>query len=365
MLQPRLHRTDRMRHGRCLHRARARSLVRRLEGRAVLRRRWPWVLSGVVAAGALAATAFFTVLPRSRPPPPIVVRTAPEVVERGRYLAVNVLQCVDCHSVRDWTLYGGPPLEPIGAGRPCLDRKTPTAGVNVGQEFFPGVLCIRNITPDVETGIGAWSDGEIIRAVREGIGRDGRGLFPIMPYFIYRDLADADVEAVVAFLRTLAPARSAQTPKRVIEFPLNLLVRLWPKPIDTPVVAPDRSAEPLAYGEYLGRIARCEFCHSPREPNSLAAFPGRRYAGGMPFFLGKQRVMYPMNLTPHASGLGSWTKEQFIARFKAHVVPRPVDPRENTLMNWNAFAGMTEEDLGLLYDFFMTLPPVEFRREPT
>lgn len=322
------------------------------------------ILVAVLLLSVLAAAAFMLGLPRSNPPAAITVAASPERLERGRYLVVNVLQCIDCHSVRDWTRYGGPPLPPLGAGRPCLDRQTPSAGVNVGQEFFPGVLCIRNITPDRDTGIGAWSDGEIIRAIREGIGRDGRGLFPIMPYFIYRDLADEDVEAVVAYLRTLPAARSAQPPERVIEFPLNLLVRLWPRPVAGPVLAPDRRADPLAYGEYLGRIARCEFCHSPREPRSLELLPGRRYAGGMPFFLGHELVMYPMNLTPHASGLGAWSREQFIARFRAHAVPQVVEPARNTLMNWSAFAGMTDDDLGLLYDFFMTLPPVEFRREP-
>ncbi len=328
-------------------------------------RRWLLGLAALAAAGLLLGTIIvFGYLPRSAPPSPINVDRSAESIERGRYLAINVLQCVDCHSIRDWQLYGGPPIPPIGAGRPCMDRQTPTAGVNVGQEFFPGVLCIRNITPDKETGIGAWTDGEIIRAVREGVGRDGRGLFPIMPYFIYRDLADADVEAVVAFLRTLPPARSAQLPERVIEVPLNLLVRLWPQPVTQPVALPDPQSDRLAYGEYLARIARCEFCHSPRDPNSLKPFPGRRYSGGMPFFLGKQRVMYPLNLTPHATGLGSWTKAQFIARFRAHTEPQPVAPEHNTLMNWNAFAGMTDEDLGLLWDFFQTLPPVEYRREP-
>ena len=71
-----------------------------------------------------------------------------------------------------------------------------------------------------------------------------------------------------------------------------------------------------------------------------------------------------MNLTPHESGLGSWTREQFIQRFKMYAVPQPVKPENNTLMNWNAFAGMTEEDLGMLYDYFMTLPPVPFEQEP-
>lgn len=328
-------------------------------------RRWLLALSAVVIATPLfGAIVLFGYLPRSATPSNIQVDQSAQRMERGRYLAINVLQCVDCHSVRDWQLYGGPPLPPIGAGRPCMDRETPTAGVNVGQEFFPGVLCIRNITPDKETGIGAWSDGEIIRAVREGVGRDGRGLFPIMPYFIYRHLADEDVEAVVAFLRTLPAVRSAQTPKRVIEFPLNLLVRLWPKPVTDPVPLPDRRVDRRRYGEYLARIARCEFCHSPRDPNSLEPFPGRRYSGGMPFFLGPERIMYPMNLTPHPTGLGSWSQQQFVARFRTHLEPQPVAPEHNTLMNWNAFAGMTEEDLILLWEFFQTLPPVEFRREP-
>lgn len=329
---------------------------------------WRRLLAGVIACAALALAVagayLFAYLPRAAPPRSVVVQATPEVIERGRYLALNVLQCVDCHSVRDWSKYGGPPMEPIGAGRPCMTRDTPTAGVNVGQEFFPGVMCIRNITPDAETGIGAWTDGEIIRAIREGIGRDGRGLFPIMPYFIYKDLADEDVEAVVAYLRTLPPARSHEPPRREIAFPLNLLVRLWPEPVAAPITAPDRVEAPLAYGEYLARVARCEFCHSPRDPNSLDPFPGRRYAGGMPFFLGPERVMYPMNLTPHPSGLGGWTQGEFIERFRAHAEPQPVEPAANTLMNWNAFAGMTDEDLVLLWEFFQTLPPVPFEREP-
>ena len=328
-------------------------------------RKWLLALSLLaVTAAVIVAVVLFGYLPRTAKPSDIVVEGTPAQIERGRYLTINVLQCVDCHSVRDWTLYGGPPIPPIGAGRPCMTRDTPTAGVNVGQEFFPGVMCIRNITPDENTGIGAWTDGEIIRAVREGVGRDGRGLFPIMPYFIYRHLGDSDVAAVVAFLRTLPAVSSEQPPKREIEFPLSLLVRLWPEPVTDPVPVPDVKTDRLGYGEYLSRVARCEFCHSPRDPNSLEPFPGRRYSGGMPFFLGPERIMYPMNLTPHASGLGNWTREQFIARFRAHQTPQPVPPELNTLMNWNAFAGMTDEDLDVLWEFFQTLPPVEFQREP-
>ncbi|MCB1596926.1 MAG: cytochrome C [Gammaproteobacteria bacterium] len=320
------------------------------------------VVLAVIVAILIAWVWFSTRLPRQRPAADIQVELTAENIERGRYLAVNVLQCVDCHSERDWNFYGGPPVEPIGAGRACMTRETIAAGVNAGQERFPGRLCIRNITPDEETGLGSWTDGEIIRAVREGVNKDGKGLFPIMPYFIYRNLADDDIQAVVAYLRSMTPVKSVR-PERQIDFPMNMLVQLWPEPFDSPAHAPDRS-DSVAYGRYLATVARCEFCHTPKDPQSMKGFEGREFAGGMPFFL-NGRTMYTMNLTPHESGLGSWTKEQFVQLFKSRVARVETDPTANTLMNWNAFGAMSDADLGALYDFFMTLPPVPYQQEPT
>jgi mono/diheme cytochrome c family protein len=318
------------------------------------------LVSIILVGAALAWVLFITLLPKTRPVADVQVAMTPENIERGRYLAVNVLQCVDCHSERDWNLYGGPPVEPIGAGRACMTRETIAAGVNAGQENFPGKLCIRNITPDIETGIGSWTDGEIIRAAREGVNKDGKGLFPIMPYFIYKNVADDDMQAVVAYLRTLKPVSSVK-PERQIDFPLSMLVQLWPEPFDSPARAPDNS-DSVARGKYLSTVARCEFCHTPKDPRSMKGFEGREFSGGMPFFL-NGRTMYTMNLTPHESGLGNWTKEQFVQLFKSRAARVAVPPTANTLMNWNAFAGMTDEDLGALYDFFMTLPPVPYQQE--
>ncbi|MEZ5563398.1 MAG: cytochrome C [Gammaproteobacteria bacterium] len=318
------------------------------------------IVLAIIVVILLAWTWYVTQLPRQRPAPDVQVELTPENIERGRYLAVNVLQCVDCHSERDWGLYGGPPVEPIGAGRACMTRETIAAGVNAGQENFPGRLCIRNITPDEETGLGSWTDGEIIRAVREGVNKDGKGLFPIMPYFIYKHVADDDMQAVVAYLRSMTPVKSVR-PERQIDFPMNMLVQLWPEPFDSPAKAPDRS-DSVAYGRYLSTVARCEFCHTPKDPQSMKGFEGREFSGGMPFFL-NGRTMYTMNLTPHESGLGSWSREQFIQLFKSRVERVATDPTQNTLMNWNAFGMMTEEDLGALYDFFMTLPPIPYQQE--
>lgn len=316
-------------------------------------------LAGLIVVVLLGAWLVVNVfMPRQRPPVDVTVELTPELIERGTYLAEQVLLCNDCHSERDWSIYGGPPVRPFGAGRECMTRATETIGVRVseGQGNFPGVLCIRNITPDPESGVGNWTDGEIIRAMREGVDHEGKGLFPIMPYFIYRSISDRDAAAVVAYMRNLDPVR-AERPERDLDFPMSTLIQLFPEPLDGPVAHPDES-DPVAYGEYLATIARCGFCHTPRQGQGKDGVPGKEFAGGVPFVLGARETP-SKNLTPHETGIGTWTKEAFIARFKRFGDRRAVATLEdNTLMNWSAYARMTEEDLGAIYEFLRSLPPV-------
>lgn len=317
------------------------------------------IVAGLVAIVVLSAWIGVSVfMPRQRPPLDITVEVTPDLVARGTYLVDHVLLCNDCHSERDWSIYGGPPMPPFGAGRECMTRQTETIGVRVseGQGNFPGVLCIRNITPDLESGVGNWTDGEIIRAMREGVDHVGKGLFPIMPYFIYRNISDQDAAAIVAYMRNLEPVR-AERPERDIDFPMSMLIESFPEPLDGPVPHPDES-DPVAYGEYLATIARCGFCHTPRQGQGKDGIPGKEFAGGVPFVLGARETP-SKNLTPHATGIGTWTREAFIARFKLFGDRHPVaTPEENTLMNWSAYAGMTEADLGAIYEFLRSLPPV-------
>jgi mono/diheme cytochrome c family protein len=318
-----------------------------------------FLIGGIVALAVAAVITVNFFMPRQRPPEDIAVEITPARVERGTYLVDHVLLCNDCHSERDWNYYGGPPQAPFGAGRECMTRETKSIGVVVsrGQGNFPGVLCIRNITPDPESGIGDWTDGEIVRSIREGVDHEGLGLFPIMPYFIYRNISDQDAAAVVAYMRSLEPV-AAVRPERSIDFPMNMLIELFPEPLDGPVSHPEQ-ADPVAYGEYLATIARCGFCHTPRENQGKDGVPGKEYSGGVPFAIGS-RIAPSKNLTPDPTGLGTWTKAAFIARFKQFSEPRPVDSMEdNTLMNWPAYSGMTEADLGAIYDFLRSLPPVK------
>lgn len=307
----------------------------------------------VVAAALIYLYGF---LPRQRPAPDFQVDVTPALIERGDYLVNHVLLCNDCHSERDWTLYSGPAMPPLGAGRPCMDKDTKAVGIDFGTAGFPGRLCIRNITPDIETGIGAWTDGEIVRAMREGVSRDGEALFPIMPWFMYQTMSDEDAAAVIAYLRAQPPVKSFR-PDRKLDFPLNVIFRFYPEPLAGPVTAPNPS-DTVAYGGYLAKIARCEFCHTARIRGEVDPLPDRLYSGGVPFTMGT-RTQYSKNLTPHPTGMGGWTKEIFIARFKLHTEPFPVTEEQNSEMDWVAFAGMNDEDLGAIWDFLATLPPLE------
>jgi len=308
-----------------------------------------------VMATCLGLYLYFA-LPRQNPPADITVSQSPEQVERGRYLAEYVVLCNDCHTKRDWSLYGGPAISPVVTGRECLTSEVKIVGVRVQDDNVPGVLCIRNLTPDRRSGLGKWSDGEIIRAMREGIDRRGHGLFPIMPYSVYRAISDEDAAALVAYIRQLKLVKTTWIGKG-IEFPMGLLTQLWPRPLNWSVEAPDRS-KLVRYGGYLTAIARCEYCHTKRRKYGRDLAPESRYAGGVLFEVDGKQV-YSTNLTPHESGLKNMSREEFIAMFKSYSEPQPVPPEGNTPMDWSAYAGMTEEDLGAIYDFLHTRRSVD------
>ena len=143
-----------------------------------------WVSVGMLALVAGCATG-------SRAP------GEPERVTRGRYL-VTIMDCAGCHTPGAL------------AGQPDPNRYL--AGSNIGFGFPGGVVYPPNLTPDPETGLGKWSDGEIIRAFRHGQSRDGRPLVPIMPWPSYAAITESDAQAVVAFLRTV-PAVRHQAPR--------------------------------------------------------------------------------------------------------------------------------------------------------
>ena len=145
------------------------------------------------------------------PPSDIQVAGTSEQIARGRYLAHHVTVCIDCHSTRDWKHFSAPPL-------PGTEGKG--GEVFPEEAGFPGTLIAPNITP---SSLGNWTDGEVIRAFVSGVNKGGDPLFPLMPYPAYRYLMQDDVEAIVAYLRTLAPIDHT-SPRSSLNFAMNLIV---------------------------------------------------------------------------------------------------------------------------------------------
>lgn len=308
----------------------------------------------IVVAAALSFLALRK--PKSRPASAETIERTPARLARGEYLANHVAGCIDCHSDA-WTDRFGLPVKrgTEGQGGFVFDEKL---GV-------PGVVQAQNITSDPETGLGRWTDGEVLRAIREGVDREGKALFPQMPYLNFRSMSDEDARAVVAWVRTLPPIRNSVAPRR-LDFPVNLLIKGAPEPLAGPVSAPLIS-DSRAYGGYLVTIAGCAECHTAHDSHGQR-IAGRDLAGGW-----EMRGPWGKNVTPNltpdpATFVGRASREEFIGRFKAFESLQgessPVAPKgRNTVMPWLAFAGMTRDDLGAIYDYLKTVKPIPNRVE--
>ena len=316
-----------------------------------------WIVAAVVVAvGSLLAWLALR-SPDRRPASAEKVEATPERLARGKYLVLHVTECLPCHS----DVHGDRFAIPVKAGTEgqggfVFDK---TLGV-------PGRVQAQNITSDPEFGIGAWTDGEVMRAVREGVDRKGRALFPMMPYAGFHELSDEDMRSILVYLRTLKPIHREIAP-RELDFPVNLLVKFSPKPVTGPVSAPDPK-DTLAYGKYLVTISGCRDCHTPHDDKGQLV-PGMDYSGGW-LMVGPWGRVVTANLTPDPDNfMGQATREAFIGRFKSFegldADNSPVaPPGRNTVMAWSRYAGMTPEDLGAIYDYLKTVKPIKKKINP-
>ncbi|RPI69869.1 MAG: cytochrome C [Ignavibacteriales bacterium] len=312
------------------------------------------ILAGVVVVLLLAGYVYLnTAFPKVDPPKDIKIEVTPERIARGEYLSKYVAVCIDCHSERDFSRFAGPIKEGTeGAGGEVFDE-------NIG---FPGRVVTKNLTP---ANLGSWSDGELIRAITCGVTKDDAALFPMMPYPNFNQLTEEDLYSIVAYIRTLKP-QEKEIPETELNFPLNLIVKTMPIQSYTPASEINKS-NTIAYGKYLTTIASCSECHTPSDKGE--PLPGMHFAGGQPFTMPSGDVR-SLNITPDVeTGIGSWSKEDFIARFRhysspeASNVPVNFETDFNTPMPWLMYAGMTDEDLGAIYDYLKTIAPVNNRVE--
>lgn len=302
-----------------------------------------YVLLGLVVIVAALLTYVKTALPSVGAAPELKVEMTPGRVARGEYLANHVTVCMDCHSTRDFSTFSGP-LVPgtLGKGGEMFDEKM----------GFPGTFYARNITP---AGLKNWTDGEIYRAITTGVSRDGHALFPVMPYSYYARMDPEDIHSIIAYVRTLKPIENA-VPESKASFPFNFILNTIPQKA-SPSVRPSAS-DALAYGEYLANAAGCRECHTQVENGQI--IPEKAFAGGRNFQL-PGGVLYTANITPDMeTGIGKWTKEAFVARFKTYADSSYRAPKATgfqTIMPWTMYGGMTEEDLGSIYVYLKSLKP--------
>jgi mono/diheme cytochrome c family protein len=306
-----------------------------------------WSVAALVAVLVVGITVTIGwrpfVGPRARPLTTRRFAPTSERLARGTYLVKHVTPCMECHSPHKWDEHDAP-----------IDSQLLGAGQEMPVKGLPGRVVAPNISPDPETGAASWTDDQLARAIREGIGHDGRALFPLMPYQRYRSMSDEDVASIIVYLRSLPPARRRQPATQVI-FPVRYLMRTVPEPLPAPVPAPDVST-PDKRGAYLVTIGACGECHTPQDDHGQP-IRGMDFAGGF-VFDGPWGRVASANLTPDPSGIPYYDAALFKEVLRTGYVKAR---RVNQIMPWHAFGGMTDDDVAAVFAHLTTLTPVVHR----
>lgn len=303
------------------------------------------VLAFVVIIALSGALYINLALPNIGPAPDVKAVVNAERLLRGKYLANHVAACMDCHSARDWSRYAGPMVTgSLGSGGEIFDE----------QMGFPGKIYASNLTPHNLSG---WTDGEILKAITTGESKDGRALFPVMAYSRFGKMDQEDLYSIITYIRSLQPIEN-NTPETHLNFPVNLINKTLPLKADFQKIP--AASDSVKYGAYLVNAAGCVDCHSKTDKGSI--IKGTEFGGGMEFKFPTGTLRSPNITMDKTNGLGNWTKEAFVIRFKSYADPG-YEPAKvgmtvnNTTMPWTMYAGMKETDLEAIYVYLKSLKP--------
>jgi mono/diheme cytochrome c family protein len=278
------------------------------------------------------------------------------LIERGAYI-VRIARCVACHT---------PTLEEFTAEELTKEQEITLALYNystldVDSQFLAGgnrfnlgpagTVFASNLTSDEATGLGAWSDEEIETALRIGVAPDGRRLHPIMPYNTYYSWPQSDIDALIAYLRTV-PAIENEVDRTGPEGEGE--IREMPTAED---VAAAPSEDLVELGEYLVvDVMRCTGCHTPRDATTGLADTTMLMGGGQAFER-EFGIVYGGNITPHeATGIGAWEDEDIARVFREGV---RIDGRRLVLMPWQDYSIISDEDLEAVIAYMHALEPID------
>lgn len=257
-------------------------------------------------------------------------------VERGKYLVNTILTCQNCHT-------------PKGErGAPVFERDL-SNGLTWDEPPFK--VTASNITQDKETGIGNWSDAEIKKALQKGERPNGTRLAAIMPSDFYEILTPGDLDAIVAYLRTVKPVRQqTPTPEYRIALPRHI-----PPGAEKPFAEADL-ANKVKKGFYLATIGHCMECHTPMGAKGRD-FENSYGKGGFEF-PGPWGVSVSRNITSHKEkGIGAWSDDE-IKRAITKGVSKDGSPLKPP-MGYGFYANMTDGDLDAVVAYLRTVPAKE------
>ncbi len=301
------------------------------------------VLIIVIVAGLL--TYVKLALPKVDAPENITFDYTAERIAHGDYLANHVTACMDCHSTRDYSKFSAPPINgTLGKGGEKFDQ---SAGL-------PGAFHARNITP---AGIKRYTDGELFRLITTGVTKEGRAMFPLMPYTYYGKMDREDIYDIIAYIRSI-PVIENEVLESIPDFPINFIINTIPKNAEL-TTRPEKS-DMLAYGAYMTNASGCIECHTQVDKGQIIM--EKSFAGGREFILPDGSIVRSSNITPDLeTGIGKWSEQNFVQRFKlysdsAYVNVDVAAGEFNTIMPWTMYAGMDEDDLKSIYAYLKSKP---------
>ncbi len=280
----------------------------------------------------------------------------PERLARGKYLVEGLASCFGCHSEIDIKHRGLQSLP----------------GKKGGGDVFPAELSLvpapyrvvaPNISPDPDFGAGKWKDSDFVRALRRGIGHDGRVLFPLMPYQYLRNLSDEDLASIIVYIRSIPPVH-IERPKTLLPEQIKQVLHSLPPVKHVP--EPDKSNR-TKYGQYLVTVAHCDFCHTPVD-EKMRQIPGMAFAGGQLLTgpwdpnIPRFTTVASLNLTPDPSGLSYMDERMFIETIRTGRVGARLLA---SIMPWGYFRNLTDDDLKAIFSYLRTLKPVKHRVDNT
>jgi len=278
-----------------------------------------------------------------------------DINTQGRYIA-TIAGCTSCHTP-DKAEYQNPQtltFEQIQTiafdGGNALDTENFLSGGRPFDLGPAGIVYTRNLTPDKVTGLGNWTDEQIKISIKTGLSADGTTLFPVMPYHVYNGMADSDLEAVVAFIRSVKSVKHEITEKTVNTEGMPTL------PYTQGITAPDAS-DKAARGAYLvNNVIGCTDCHTPVDPATGTPVIEKHLGGRQPYE-GPWGIVYGGNITPDTeTGIGTWNEEEIK---RALVAGIGKDGRRLILMPWYAYSSLTPEDAeAIVYYLKNELPAV-------